>query len=143
MRSWLAALALLVGLAPAALAGGIHAKIEGPGPDGRTYTVRTYSCGPTDKLDPWGFAEGVVDGKRQSLLLRIKPTGDHGVYQFTRVWPQGGRWMIRVSLGHPPSPATVATLRPDGTVKRNELYFKSDGSEQCYRALRTKGDSDC
>jgi hypothetical protein len=87
MRSWFAALALLVGLAPATLAGGIHAKIEGPGPDGCTYTVRTYSCDPTDKLEPCALAEGLVDGKRRSVLLRLAPAGEHGMYQFARSWP--------------------------------------------------------
>jgi hypothetical protein len=51
--------------------------------------------------------------------------------------------MIRLSLGHPPAPASVTTLRADGTVKGNKLYFKSDGSRECQKALNPKGGSDC
>ncbi len=145
MRAWLIGFALFVSLAPAAFAGGLYARIEGPDPDGLTYTVRTFSCDQNTKLEPWGLAEGVVDGKPRSVLLRLKPSSEHGVYHFTRVWPQEGPWMIRVSLGHPPAPATVAMLRADGTVKNNKLYFKSDGSMECRRALSrmTKIDEGC
>ena len=143
MRSWFAAVAMLAGLAPAALAGGVHAKIEGPGPDGTTYTVRTYSCNATDQFDPWAHAEGMVDGKRQSVLLRLHPAGAPGVYQFSRAWPQEGRWMIRLNLGHPPAPATVTTLRADGSVKRNQLFFRTDGSPECSRALNPKAEPGC
>ena len=136
MRQWILAFTLLVSLAPAAFAGGIHARIEGPDHDGVTYTARVLSLDPDDTLDPWALAEGVVDGKRQSALIRLQPTGEHGVYRFTRNWPAEGTWMIRFSLGHPPAPATVATLRPDGTVRNNKLYYKSDGHKECNQALR-------
>jgi hypothetical protein len=147
MRTWIIALALFVSLAPAAVAGGIHARIEGPDRDGATYTARTYSCDENDRLEPWAYAEGVVGGKRHSVLIRLEPTSEHGVYRFTRTWPTEGRWMIRYSLGHPPAPATVATLRADGTVRSNKLYLNSDGSRECSKALRPRGlkssDEDC
>jgi hypothetical protein len=136
MRKWILALALLCSQVPVALAGGIHARIEGPGRDGVTYTARTLSCDASDRLEPWAYAEGVVDGKRRSVLIHVEPTSEHGVYRFTRTWPQDGRWMIRLLLGHPPAPATVATLRADGTVARNKLYYNSDGSGECHRALK-------
>jgi hypothetical protein len=141
------ALALLVSLAPAASAGGIHARIEGPGRDGLTYTARTFSCDPNARLEPWAIAEGLVDGKRQSVLIRLKSTNEYGVYRFERTWPREGRWMIRFMLGHPPAPATVATLRADGTVQDNQLYYKSDGSRECGKALNLRrgrdSDDDC
>jgi hypothetical protein len=143
MRAWCVALALFVSLAPAAFAGGIHARIEGPERDGSTYTARTYSCDPNATLEPWAIAEGLVDGKRRSVLIRLNPTSEHGVYQFTRTWPQEGRWMIRLSLGHPPAPATVATLRADGKVRNNKFYFNSDGSRECSRKLKPDSDEDC
>ena len=148
MKRWIVAFALLVSLAPAALAGGLYAEIEGPDSDGITYTARTYSCDPNVSLEPWAYAEGVVDGRRISYLIRLKPTGEYGVYRFTRTWPKEGRWMIRYSLGHPPAPATVATLAANGKVRENKLYFKSDGSQECNQALRKAvkhhpGDEDC
>ena len=130
-----------------ALAGGMHGRIEGPDRDGVTYTARMVACDENATFEPWAIAEGLVDGKPQSVLIRLKPTSEHGVYQFTRTWPKQGRWMIRLSLGHPPAPATVAALRADGSVRSNKLYFKSDGSRECRRALdpkrRLDADDDC
>jgi hypothetical protein len=146
MHRWFMTLALSASLAPAALAAGIHARIEGPDRDGLTYTARTYECHENDTLEPWALAEGAVDGRPQSVLIRLKPTSEHGVYRFTRTWPSEGLWMIRFSLGHPPAPATVATLRADGTVRSNKLYYKSDGSKECRKALRKAlrlSDEDC
>ncbi len=136
MRRWFVALALFLSLAPAAFALGPHAMIEGPGPDGVTYTARTHSCDPTTSLEPWALAEGVVDGTRHSVLITLKPTSEHGVYRFTRTWPEQGTWMIRLNLGHPPAPATVTKLASDGCVIENKLYWKTDGSDQCWKALR-------
>ena len=77
-----------------------------------------------------------MEGKRRSVLIRLEPTCEHGVYRFTRSWPSEGLWMIRLSLGHPPAPATVVTLRADGRVRSNKLYSKTDGIRECHRALR-------
>jgi hypothetical protein len=136
MHRWMVALALSVSLASSAVAGGIHARIEGPAPDGVTYTARTIAVEPGDALEPWASAEGVVDGKRHSVLIRLQPTSEHGVYRFTRTWPKQGEWMIRLSLGHPPAPATVARLRSDGTVRSNKLYDRTDGIRECWQVLR-------
>ena len=136
MRKWIVAIALLSCLAPAAFASGLHAQIEGPAPDGLTYTARMISARPNDIFEPWAYAEGVVDGKRRTVLLRVEPTAESGVYTFQRRWPEEGRWMVRFNLGHPPAPATVVTLRKDGSVRRNALNRRTDGSPECHRALR-------
>ena len=136
MRKWIAALTLLPCFAPAAFAGGPHAQITGPGPDGVTYTARMLSADPRDVFEPWALAEGVVDSVHRSILLRVEPTAEHGVYTFQRRWPAEGRWMIRFNLGHPPAPATVVTLDKDGSVQKSRLYRRTDGSPECSRALR-------
>lgn len=143
MRTSLASLALLLVLATTAFADGVHARIEGPAADGVTYTARVLACGKNTRLDPWAIAEGLVDGKLQSVLLDLRPTSNHCVYRFTRAWAPQGRWMIRLSLGHPPAPATIATLRADGTVEKNELFRKSDGSQECRKALKPDASPDC
>ena len=150
MRRMLMAVALSVSLTGIAMAGGLHANVEGPAKDGVTYTVRAYSCAPGMKLEPWALAEGLVDGKPQSVLLRLKPTAKADVYTFQRAWPERGDWLLRVNLGQPPAPATVVTLGPDGAVRSNELFHGTDGSPECRRALakiaKQKGitlDDDC
>lgn len=131
--------ALLLSLPARALADephATHASIEGPRPGSALYTVRVLSCDERTTLEPWALAEGVVDGERRSVLLRVRPTRQHCVFHIARAWPTEGRWMIRLSLGHPPAPATVTTLGADGSVERNQLFEQSDGSRECSEALR-------
>lgn len=135
MKRLLAALVLLATTLTTAHAGGVHAMVEGPAKDGVTYTVRAQACSPEIKLEPWAHAEGLVEGKRQAVLLRLEPTSEHGVYTFQRAWPKQGDWLLRVNLGAPPAPATVTTLRRDGRVKENQLFWNTDGSPECQKAL--------
>ena len=135
MKRLLTALVLLVTTLTTARAGGLHATLEGPAKDGVTYTVRALPSAPDVVLEPWVIAEGLYDGKRVSWRLRLKPTSQHGVYTFQRGWPERGDWMLRVNLGGPPAPVTVATLTRDGRVGENQLYWNSYGVQECNRAL--------
>ena len=136
MHRLLVTLALLVSVAPAALAGGLHAKIEGPGRDGVTYTVRALDCPAGVTLKPWVCADGLADGKIHSLRLRLEPTAERGVYRFKRSWPQRGDWMLRVNLGDPPpGPVTVASVGRDGRVKENQYFWNTYGVPECRKVL--------
>jgi hypothetical protein len=146
MKRTIGTLVLSAFLATAAQAD-LHARIEGPDADGLTYTARILDSDARDAFEPWALAEGVVDGKRRSVLIRVHATDEHGVYRFTRSWPQEGQWMIRFNLGHWPAPATVAALRADGSVRKNQLFKRTDGATECHRALEKSAkldpDQDC
>ncbi|MFN8587086.1 MAG: hypothetical protein U0704_04725 [Candidatus Eisenbacteria bacterium] len=149
MRTRLIAFLLFVSLvpvAPAAHADGIRAKIEGPAADGRTYTVRMVGSAPGDTFEPWGAAEGLVNDVPVTKLIRFRPTGEPGVFTFTRNWPSEGRWLVRMSPGHPPAPATVVRLDREGRVRRHRHYAHSDGIRESRRELRpreAKEEADC
>ena len=136
MKRLLVALALLaVSMAPAH-AGGVHAKLEGPAKDGVTYTVRALDCPPEVTLKPWVCADGLLDGKIQSLRLQLEPTAERGVYTFQRTWPMRGDWMLRVNLGDPPpGPVTVASVGRDGRVQKNQLFWNTYGVPECRKVL--------
>ena len=141
-RSLAAAAALLITLAPAAFAGGgSSANVQGPDRDGRTYTVRTYDCGSLANVRVTAWAEGLVDGKRQTLPLKLKKTGQTGVYQFTRSWPAAGQWAIRMELGSRPHSAVVTSLDEKGVAKVSQVIFDGTGLKQCEAVLA--GQDDC
>jgi hypothetical protein len=145
MKPWFIAAAMIVCTATAAFAGGVHARIDAPVAGGDTYKVHMVSLGANEKLEPWASAEGRVDGKRRSVLLRVRPTNEPGVYEFARTWPQDGQWVIRLCVGHPGAPATIATLGADGHVLKNKLYKHTDGYPEAARILHVPGvkDEDC
>lgn len=147
MRKVFLAVVLLALAAPAVRAEELHAALEGPDRSGY-YTLRAVGLAAGDRVDPMAYAEGAVDGKPSSVLIHLDPTGEHGTYRFPRTWPAGDHWMIRLALGHPPAPATVVTLRADGTVGSSKLYRKTDGGKECRQVLkkywtRWKEDDDC
>ena len=119
-------------ISPAAFAGGIQAKVEGPMKDGHTYLVRTYHCQQPAAMQFTAFAEGVVNGKRQTLPLTLKSRTD-GVFTFDRAWPREGRWVVRLDMGGDLS--LVATLAGNGRVKDSELRWDGGGRELCEQKL--------
>ena len=145
MKSWFIAAAMIVCTATAAFAGGVHARIAGPVASGDTYKVHMVSFDANETLEPWASAEGVVNGKSRSVLLRVRPTSEPGVYEFARTWPQDGQWVIRLCVGHPGAPATIAVLGTDGRVLKNKLYKHTDGYPESARILHLKGErgEDC
>lgn len=136
LRSLVIAAALLVTLAPAAAAGvDANANVEGPGRDGRTYILRTYDGGSPATVPVTAWAEGLVDGKRQTLPFKVKKTGKAGVYKFTRSWPSEGLWVIRMELGGGPASAIVTPLDEKGLVKSSYLIKDGDGHRECEAVL--------
>jgi hypothetical protein len=126
--------ALVATLAPAAVAGGANAKVWGPGEDGR-YTVQTYLVAKPSALRVTAWAEGLVDGRRQTVRLEIERTRENGVYKFARNWPARGRWAIRMDLGDRELPVNVTALGENGDVRANKTIWEGDGLEECVAIL--------
>jgi hypothetical protein len=139
-RPLAAAAALLVTLAPAALAGGAHVKVSGPAKDG-TYRVHTYACANPAALKVAAWAEGLVDGKRQTVPVSLRKTREKGVYQLARTWPERGTWVLRMEVGDGRLPVTVAAIGADGAVQANRLIWEGDGLRECTAIL--SGDEGC
>lgn len=41
-------------------------------------------------------AIGMVDGKRQTIALKVTPLSEPGTFVLSQQWPKSGRWVIRV-----------------------------------------------
>lgn len=142
MRRLLFALVLLGLIGTEAHARRLYARLEAPTAEGTSYTVRAVGASADTPLEPWALAEGVVGDTHRSVLLRLEPTTEHGVYRLARKWPHEGRWVLRIMLGHRDASAAVVSLRPDGSVARTTWHRHSDGMQECIRALKItpKGD---
>ena len=108
-RSLLHSLALVavltVSASSTALAGPPWISIEYPAnPFDRTsrdafLTVRTYHHGEFQSKTVTGRAEGVVNGKRQSMALDIRPGSQPGMYVVRWQRPAVGRWVLVINTG--------------------------------------------
>lgn len=146
MSRVLLVLLMLASFASHAFAGdvrGIHGRVEGPARGSATYTLRVHATRSDTRLEPWGMAEGVVNGERRTMLLRLEPTDRRGVYRFQRAWPHEGRWMLRIFLGNTAAPLTLVTLRDDGTVGETRYLIGTDGVQECLQALGVPVPEDC
>lgn len=105
IRSFALVTALTLCAFSTALAGPPWIAIEYPAnPFDRTsrdafLTVRTYHHGDLMARTVTGTAEGVVDGKRQSMRLDIRPGSQAGMYVVRWQKPATGRWVLVINSG--------------------------------------------
>ena len=117
-----------------ALAGGPPSfSFEAPGsPSSSVLLVHAYSChAPTDATVR-ASAEGMVNGKRKTIPLEMKPTGATGVYSVARQWPAEGSWVLVFSIDR--GGQTTALVKLDG---KGMPSFTSSGRELTASSLRT------
>src|SRR5690349_19712336 len=118
IRTLSLAVALATGLASFAHAGGAGVNVE-RAKDGK-YLVHSFACtGPTS-VSIVATAEGVVNGERQSIPLKLKPMKEPGLYQFERAWPAQGAWLVRTEMSGTHNLVAIFALAKDGRVAGSE-----------------------
>ena len=141
VRRFVIAAALAMTVPPMALAGGgaPYVQVWGPHPDG-LYAVHTYLSENPGSLRVTAWAEGLVDGQRETVPIRLKRMKEKGVYKFARSWPEHGTWALRMTVGNmgPHVPVTLAALDAKGTVKNSQLVWEGDGMKECVAILNGK-----
>lgn len=81
-------------------------------------TVRTYHHGDLMAKTVTGTAEGIVNGKRQSMKLDIRPGSLPGMYAVRWQRPAAGRWVLVISSGRAgvAEATAVVEISPTGGV---------------------------
>lgn len=96
---------LVAAIASAAvlMAGGFALEIGRPSANPEAQTqhavliVRSYACSHPEKTSITAKAEGIVNGKRETVPLKLIPLGSPGTYVVRRQWPAEGRWVVTLS----------------------------------------------
>ena len=80
--------------------------------------MRTYHHGEIVAKTVTGTAEGVVNGKRQSVALDIRPGSQTGMYVVRWQRPAIGRWVLVISsgVGGVTDATAVVEISPTGSV---------------------------
>ncbi|HVS61612.1 MAG TPA: hypothetical protein VHE82_13055 [Gemmatimonadaceae bacterium] len=136
LHSFALAAVLTVAASSSALAGPPWIAIEYPANPfdassrGAFLTVRTYHHGEFQSTTVTGTAEGVVDGKRQSMRLDIRPGSQPGMYVVRWQRPATGRWVLVINSGTAGvSEATaVVEISPSGGVAGVTVPTRSIGN---------------
>ena len=124
LRTFALVTALTLTAFSTALAGPPWIAIEYPAnPFDRTsrdafLTVRTYHHGDLVATTVTGTAEGVVNGKRQSMPLDIRPGSQPGMYVVRWQRPAVGRWVLVINSGMQGviDATAVVEISPAGSV---------------------------
>jgi hypothetical protein len=83
---------------------------------GAVAVANVRSCIHPERITLTATAEGIVDGKRQSVTLRMIPLKGGGFGVLTD-WPTQGSWAIKIVATHPEYNYAPAVLVPVRTGK--------------------------
>ena len=86
-----------------------------PGTRGAFLTVRTYHHGDLMAFDISGTAEGLVNGKRESVRLQISRLPQAGMYAVRWQKPAQGTWALLISTTRDGQHMASALVSIDGT----------------------------
>jgi hypothetical protein len=97
---WMALIVALASLVPA-LGGGFQLEVQAPSSNdqevkGAVVLVRTYGCNTPADANVRATAEGIVNGQRQSVPLKLTQTSK-GVYAINKQWASNGVWLLTIT----------------------------------------------
>jgi hypothetical protein len=86
--------------------------------------VRAENCVDPAKAQITGTAEGVVNGARRSVPLRLAPTAAAGAFAVSHDWPQEGVWVVSLT-GHcgGSTASAVVPMGPNGFLRESSRFF--------------------
>jgi len=92
-------------------------------------TVRTYHHGQIMAKTVTGTAEGIVDGKRQTMRLDIRPGSQAGTYVVRWQKPATGRWVLVINSANQGivDATAVVEISPTGSVAGITVPTRSYG----------------
>jgi hypothetical protein len=74
--------------------------------------VRPRLCDDEASVRITGTAEGVVNGFRQSVTLKLVALPTPGVHAVQQQWPDGGQWVLHLTGTCPATKAVTSTIVP-------------------------------
>jgi hypothetical protein len=88
------------------------------------FAVRGENCADIAKIQVTGTAEGVVDGARRSVPLRVIAGETAGTFAISHDWPQQGAWVVNLT-GHCGNftSSAVVPMGPNGFLRESSKFF--------------------
>src|SRR3954468_3924481 len=74
------------------VAGGTNYKVKGA-----VLAVRALVCDDLTSVHVTGTAEGMVNGARQAVPLRLVPAGSAGIFMVQHDCPADGQWVLHLA----------------------------------------------
>jgi hypothetical protein len=84
---------------------------------GADLVVRAYDCGEATDAAIEARADGLVNGARKTIALKLIKTSQTGVYGLARQWPATGRWVLSFTPKRAFAATTIVRVEPAGGAK--------------------------
>ena len=96
--------------------------------DGRSklaaFVFRTEGCADATKAKVDGTAEGVVQGTRKSVALKLAAMSTPGVYAVYPTWPADGDWVVSLyGTCAGASAGALVPIGPGGFIRASSKFF--------------------
>jgi hypothetical protein len=107
VRTKILGLAATLGAAVSLMAGAFVLQIGKPSanPEAQAknavLVVRGVACVEQSKTTVTGTAEGIVNGRHESLPLMLIPLSAQSTYAVTQQWPAEGNWVLTFVMANP------------------------------------------
>jgi hypothetical protein len=89
-----------------------------------TFVFRATGCSDPGKIDVNATAEGLVDGARKSVSLKVLKSSNPGVFAVFQQWDKSGKWVVSVGGSCDGMKAGVLVpMGPKGFVREAAKFF--------------------
>jgi hypothetical protein len=94
--------AAFLALAGQLLAGGFYLQLGNPEASAEArkanavVTIKAVGCHDPATAQLTATAIGMVDGRRQSIPIKVTPLSGVGMFAISQQWPKEGRWVIEL-----------------------------------------------
>ena len=88
------------------------------------FVFRAVGCAAPTKPEVSAKAEGLIDGQRRSIRLKIMPAPAPAVFGIFREWPNEGVWIVNIT-GRCSSASASALVATDnnGFIRDSSAFF--------------------
>ncbi|MDX2179475.1 MAG: hypothetical protein SFV18_07780 [Bryobacteraceae bacterium] len=129
-----------------ALGGGFYVELGSPSDrteskaKGAAMLARLTGCHNPENGKLAAVAEGMVNGERRSIAIEPIALSTPGLYSIPKVWPNEGRWIVRIVGRHPsfdrPTSAVVRVSGDSFDRKDAKFVLGADGAQEAADMLR-------
>ena len=109
------------------------------------FVFRTEGCADSVKPQIGGTAEGLANGVRSSVALKVVETSKPGVYAVVQNWPGEGAWVVALKGACADANAgAIVPIGPHGFIRESAKFYPRPAAkaeiEQSLKAL-AKGET--
>ncbi len=137
--------AMVMASAMPLLAGGFYLTLGNPEASAAAraknavVTVRAAGCHEPEKAEIKGTAFGVVNGRRQTVDLKLMVLDKTGFYAVTQQWPSEGKWVLQfVGRDNGRVTTTLVPVGPDGVERQQAKWVMHEPAPEDVTALLNK-----